>query len=202
MRLRRPRRGPPGRPDDRSGHGRPVAGPGPPAPRGAGRTVRPRVGGGGPIARRGPRPDPGRTARRDGESPSVAAGARRRGAARADPFGPGRRGAPPVGRTADRAGAGGSRSMMGRSRTGGGFVYLVGAGPGDPLLLTRRAAEALRGAHVVVHDRLVSPAALARAPGRAERVDVGKRPGGPQVDQQDINDLLIARARRGWVVVR
>jgi len=92
--------------------------------------------------------------------------------------------------------------MMGGGRTGGGFVYLVGAGPGDPRLLTLRAAEVLRRAHVVVHDRLVSPAALDLAPGRAERVDVGKRPGGPHVDQQDINDLLIDRARRGWVVVR
>src|SRR5207244_5661800 len=112
------------------GHGRPVARPGPPAPRGAGRTVRPRVGGGRPSARRGPRPDPGRTARRDGEGPPVAAGPRGRGAARADPRGPCRRGGPPVDRTADRPGVSGSRSMMGGGRTGGGFVYLVGAGPG------------------------------------------------------------------------
>jgi uroporphyrin-III C-methyltransferase len=81
-------------------------------------------------------------------------------------------------------------------------VYLVGAGPGDPGLLTLRGAEVLRTADVVVHDRLVAPALLELAPARAERVDVGKRPGGPAVPQEEICALLVERARRGLRVVR
>ena len=82
-----------------------------------------------------------------------------------------------------------------------GTVYLVGAGPGDPGLLTRRAAEVLAGADVVVHDRLAEPSLLELAPPASERIDVGKRPGGP-VDQDGINRLLIDHARRGRSVVR
>ncbi len=82
-----------------------------------------------------------------------------------------------------------------------GIVYLVGAGPGDPRLITLRGAEVLRSADVVIHDRLASPALLDLAPGRAERVDAGKRPGGP-VRQDEINRLLVARARTGKTVVR
>jgi uroporphyrinogen III methyltransferase/synthase len=80
-------------------------------------------------------------------------------------------------------------------------VYLVGAGPGDPGLLTVRAAELLARADVVVHDRLAEPSLLDLAPTTAERIDVGKRPGGP-VDQEAINALLVARGGAGLAVVR
>jgi uroporphyrin-III C-methyltransferase len=82
-----------------------------------------------------------------------------------------------------------------------GRVFLVGAGPGDPRLLTLRGAEVLQRADVVVFDRLVAPALLDLAPSRAERVDVGKAPGrGP--DQAAISELIVDRARRGLDVVR
>lgn len=83
-----------------------------------------------------------------------------------------------------------------------GTVYLVGAGPGDPGLLTLRGAEVLRRADVVVYDRLAPEALLDLAPARAERIDVGKVPGGKRVDQATINRLLVDRARRGRTVVR
>jgi len=83
-----------------------------------------------------------------------------------------------------------------------GRVFLVGAGPGDPRLLTLRGAEVLRRADVVVHDRLISPAVLDLAPARAERIDVGKAPGRPHPDQAAICALLVERARRGQAVVR
>src|SRR3954471_6834321 len=87
---------------------------------------------------------------------------------------------------------------MGRGRV---TVYLVGAGPGDPGLLTIRGAEVLRRADVVVHDRLSEASLLDLAPAGAERVDVGKVPGGP-VQQDRINDLLIERGAAGLEVVR
>ncbi len=80
-------------------------------------------------------------------------------------------------------------------------VYLVGAGPGDPGLLTRRGAELLARADVVVHDRLSEISLLDLAPEAAERVDVGKSPGGP-VAQDAINALLVERGLRGQEVVR
>src|SRR5919199_5935693 len=80
-------------------------------------------------------------------------------------------------------------------------VYLVGAGPGDPGLLTRRGAELLARADVVVHDRLSEVSLLDLAPPGAERIDVGKSPGGP-VAQEEINALLVDRGRRGQEVVR
>ncbi|MDA8062232.1 MAG: uroporphyrinogen-III C-methyltransferase, partial [Actinomycetota bacterium] len=80
-------------------------------------------------------------------------------------------------------------------------VYLVGAGPGDPGLLTLRAAEVLARAEVVVHDRLAEPSLLERAPAAAERVDVGKTPGGPAA-QEAINSLLVELGLRGREVVR
>ncbi len=80
-------------------------------------------------------------------------------------------------------------------------VYLVGAGPGDPGLLTVRAAEVLGQAEVVVHDRLAESSLLALAPASAERIDVGKSPGAP-VDQDAVNDLLVERGRAGQTVVR
>jgi uroporphyrinogen III methyltransferase/synthase len=81
-------------------------------------------------------------------------------------------------------------------------VHLVGAGPGDPGLLTRRGAELLARADVVVIDRLVDPALLELAPPGAERIDVGKGPGREGPGQEEINDLLVERGRKGGVVVR
>ena len=83
-----------------------------------------------------------------------------------------------------------------------GVVYLVGAGPGDPRLLTLRGAELLQRADVVVHDRLAPAALLDLAPRGAERVDAGKARGHAAISQDGINRLLIDRARRGLAVVR
>jgi uroporphyrinogen III methyltransferase/synthase len=81
-------------------------------------------------------------------------------------------------------------------------VYLVGAGPGDPGLITVRGAELLRRADVVVYDRLAHPALLDLAPATAERVDVGKAPGRVAMDQDDINATLVAHGLAGRLVVR
>ncbi|MDP9296297.1 MAG: uroporphyrinogen-III C-methyltransferase, partial [Actinomycetota bacterium] len=83
-----------------------------------------------------------------------------------------------------------------------GIVYLVGAGPGDPRLMTLRGAEVLRQADVVVYDRLAAPALLDLAPGRAERIYAGKEPGAPTLDQEEINRVIVGRARSGATVVR
>lgn len=83
-----------------------------------------------------------------------------------------------------------------------GSVTLVGAGPGDPELLTLRALRALQAADVILVDRLVSPQVLARARRDAEIVDVGKTPGGHGARQDRINRMLVAEARRGRRVVR
>jgi uroporphyrinogen III methyltransferase/synthase len=80
-------------------------------------------------------------------------------------------------------------------------VHLVGAGPGDPGLLTVRALERLRLADVVIYDRLSQESLLDLAPA-AERIDVGKAPGHVRMTQSEINDLLIERGRRGETVVR
>lgn len=82
-----------------------------------------------------------------------------------------------------------------------GAVALVGAGPGDPGLLTRRAADRLAAADLVVYDALVDPRALDLAPS-AKRLFVGKRAGRPSVSQAFINRALIRAARRGLAVVR
>lgn len=82
-----------------------------------------------------------------------------------------------------------------------GRVSLVGAGPGDPDLLTRRAARRLAEADVVLYDALVDPGVLGLAPS-ARRVFVGKRAGRPAVRQEFINRLLIRAARNGRAVVR
>jgi uroporphyrinogen III methyltransferase/synthase len=82
-----------------------------------------------------------------------------------------------------------------------GIVYLVGAGPGDPGLLTMRGHECLGKASVVIYDRLVNPALLSHAKG-AELIDVGKQSGHHPVPQEQINALLIEKARLGLTVVR
>jgi uroporphyrin-III C-methyltransferase len=80
-------------------------------------------------------------------------------------------------------------------------VHLVGAGPGDPDLLTIKAARLLGEADVVVHDALVDPAVLALVSPAAELIDVGKRPGRP-VPQELITELLVQLGRRHRCVVR
>jgi uroporphyrinogen III methyltransferase/synthase len=81
-------------------------------------------------------------------------------------------------------------------------VHLVGAGPGDPGLLTVRALEVLQRAEVVVYDRLSQESLLDLAPAGAERIDVGKAPGHVRLPQEGINALLVERGRRGETVVR
>ncbi len=81
-------------------------------------------------------------------------------------------------------------------------VFLVGAGPGDPGLLTVRGAELLRLADVVVYDRLSVGSLLDLAPVAAERINVGKAPRRPTMPQEDINALLVERGRAGEQVVR
>jgi uroporphyrinogen III methyltransferase/synthase len=83
-----------------------------------------------------------------------------------------------------------------------GTVYLVGAGPGDPGLLTARALELIARADVILHDRLIPEGALAGARAGAEIVFVGKRGGGEQVPQEEINRLLLEHAAAGRAVVR
>lgn len=82
-----------------------------------------------------------------------------------------------------------------------GRVHLVGAGPGDPGLITVAGAQALRDADVVLHDRLVA-AELLKLAENAEFVDVGKVAGGAAVSQQQINQMMIDHSRRGRRVVR
>ncbi len=91
---------------------------------------------------------------------------------------------------------------MSETRQAGGKVYLVGAGPGDPGLLTVRGKECLEQADVVLYDYLANPALLSYAPDQAERLYVGRRGKGGYPDQETLNRLLIARARTQNVVVR
>jgi uroporphyrin-III C-methyltransferase/precorrin-2 dehydrogenase/sirohydrochlorin ferrochelatase len=83
-----------------------------------------------------------------------------------------------------------------------GVVHLVGAGPGDPELLTVKAARLIRDADVIVHDRLVSPEIIDRARRDAHRIDVGKRQGDHPVPQERICEILIEQAKLGRRVVR
>ncbi|MGH2897474.1 MAG: uroporphyrinogen-III C-methyltransferase, partial [Solirubrobacteraceae bacterium] len=83
-----------------------------------------------------------------------------------------------------------------------GTVYLVGAGPGAPGLLTLDGARCLQRADVVIYDYLASPRLLEHAPETAERLLVGKHGGGQRVEQSVITALLLDRARRGLTVVR
>ncbi len=83
-----------------------------------------------------------------------------------------------------------------------GKVYLVGAGPGDPKLLTVKAVELLKEADIVIYDRLVGEAILTLAPEKAEKIYVGKRTGKHEVPQDKITELIIEKAQTGGTVVR
>ena len=83
-----------------------------------------------------------------------------------------------------------------------GKVYLVGAGPGDPGLLTLKAAQLLSQADTVLYDRLIHPEVLKHARPHTRLVFVGKEGGGESMRQEDINALLVAQARLGRRVVR
>src|SRR5438132_9375643 len=83
-----------------------------------------------------------------------------------------------------------------------GKVYLVGAGPGDPKLLTLRGKECLEQAEVVIYDYLANPALMEHVRPEAERIYVGRRGRGEYGDQAEINRLMIDRARAGKIVGR
>lgn len=92
--------------------------------------------------------------------------------------------------------------MTARAPRPAGKVYLVGAGPGDPGLITARGLELLRAADVVAYDRLVAPRLLDETRPDAERVFVGRRPGEAHRDQSVVDALLVDRAQAGKTVVR
>jgi uroporphyrin-III C-methyltransferase len=90
----------------------------------------------------------------------------------------------------------------GDTRASIGTVFLVGAGPGDPSLITVRGVEVLRTADVVIYDRLVQPALLDLTPPSAERIYAGKEPGRSAMTQPQVDELLVERALLGRTVVR
>jgi hypothetical protein len=89
-----------------------------------------------------------------------------------------------------------------KAETTRGRVFLVGAGPGDPKLITLRGFEAIRKADVVVYDRLASPKLLRHMRPDAEKVFVGKLPDKHMMKQEDINRLLVDLAAQGKTVTR
>lgn len=85
---------------------------------------------------------------------------------------------------------------------GGGKVYIVGAGPGDPELMTLKARRVIDSADVVMHDSLVGSGILETLPDDAEIVGVGKNPNGERTTQEEINERMVEKAREGRVVAR
>jgi uroporphyrin-III C-methyltransferase len=83
-----------------------------------------------------------------------------------------------------------------------GKVYLVGAGPGDPGLITVRGLQLLHSAQVIVYDQLINPELLEETPSTAIRIFVGKQGGRHYIAQEEINRILIGHARLGYEVVR
>ncbi len=83
-----------------------------------------------------------------------------------------------------------------------GKVYLVGAGPGDPGLISKRGLECLAQAEVVIYDRLLDERLLDLASPEAERIYVGKAAGQHTKEQSEINQLLVEKAKAGKTVVR
>ncbi len=110
-----------------------------------------------------------------------------------------RRGSPIV---SDLVALGGGEGKAHAPRPAAGKVWLVGAGPGDPELLTLKAVRVLKSADVVVHDRLVAAEILDLVPERARRLYVGKQKARHALPQNDINALLVGLAREGLTVVR
>ncbi len=92
--------------------------------------------------------------------------------------------------------------IMAKPETKVGMVYLAGAGPGDPNLLTLKALNTLHQADVILHDQLVSEAVLAYARRDAEFISVGKSASKPSTSQATINDLMIKYAKKGLIVCR
>ena len=78
-----------------------------------------------------------------------------------------------------------------------GKVYLVGAGPGDPKLLTIKAAELIKDADVIIYDRLVGDSILTLASEKTEKIYVGKRTGKHEIPQEKITELIIEKAEQG-----
>jgi uroporphyrin-III C-methyltransferase len=101
-----------------------------------------------------------------------------------------------------RSGRSGSLVVLGGGNKAGGAVWLVGAGPGDPDLLTIKALKTLQNADVVVHDGLVSDELLQLAPAQARRISVAKRKSRHSYSQDEINRMLVAFALEGLKVVR
>ncbi len=83
-----------------------------------------------------------------------------------------------------------------------GKVYLVGAGPGDPKLITVRGLECIREADVIIYDRLANPELLEHAKEGAERIYCGKLPKNHTLRQEEINELLAEKAKQGLIVTR
>jgi uroporphyrin-III C-methyltransferase len=83
-----------------------------------------------------------------------------------------------------------------------GKVFLVGAGPGDPGLLTRKAERIIKSADIVLYDKLVDDRIIALVPKKVELIDVGKDPNHHKAPQHKINDLLVKYAKKGKKVVR
>ena len=95
-----------------------------------------------------------------------------------------------------------ARLPRGRRRPGKGEVYLVGAGPGDPELLTLRALKLMQRADVALYDNLISPEVLELLPSSVERIYVGKQRANHAMRQEEINALLVKLARTGKRVLR
>ena len=96
----------------------------------------------------------------------------------------------------------GTEAFNGDTRMTLGHVHLVGAGPGDPELLTLKALRLIEAADVVLFDRLVGDGVMALVPPQVERVFVGKRRANHHMRQVEIQELMVRRARRGQSVVR
>lgn len=108
------------------------------------------------------------------------------------------------GRASARRSASGARSpvVLRGPRSKQGKVFIVGAGPGDPELLTLRALRLMREAEAVVYDRLVGKDILALIPASAQRIYAGKKSGNHSLPQDEINRLVLGLARRGMKVLR